>query len=182
MWHPYKISPSGMRFSGHGGDAGGSFQPSLAVHTDRKAKVSRRCLEYMRLPELSAVPATSSCLQLCHPHQQPRALPCTQEAVSGHLPPGGGSFCPFWSQAPGCCAVNPTVHRITHRSAPVDLSSSPGLSCGETTDKKGNEMREHCRALPAALSWEHLEAFLLHIPSTAAGRCIPLPFPTKPSS
>lgn len=40
-------------------NSGGSFQTNLVVHADLKVKVSRRCLEYIRLSNLSAVPAIS---------------------------------------------------------------------------------------------------------------------------
>lgn len=40
-------------------NSGGSFQTNLVEHADLKGKVSRRCLEYIRLFNLSAVPAIS---------------------------------------------------------------------------------------------------------------------------
>lgn len=77
---------------------------SLVVHADLQGRVSRRCLEYIRLSDLSAVPAISSCISPCVPAQlcmsHRHHLLGSQEGHSraGHpaagRQPTQGSFCP----------------------------------------------------------------------------------------
>lgn len=77
---------------------------SLVVHADLQGRVSRRCLEYIRLSDLSAVPAISSCISPCVPAQlcmsHRHHLLGSQEGHSraGHpaagRQPTPGPFCP----------------------------------------------------------------------------------------
>lgn len=77
---------------------------SLVVHADLQGRVSRRCLEYIRLSDLSAVPAISSCIspcvpaQLCMSHRHHLLGSQEGQPRAGHpaagRQPTPGPFCP----------------------------------------------------------------------------------------